>query len=285
MYVHLIAMAAVAALSTLPEPGTARPGAAQIVAAERDFAAAAAARGVTAAFRAYIAPDGIIFRPDPVAGAAILKQERDEPGAPVLRWWPVHAGISRSGDLGFTTGPWTVVRDGRPVIGEYFTVWRRQHDGSWRFVLDHGPRTGIDRFARDAPVTELPLAPHERGSAPRAFAQIVQLESRLAAAAAGDSRLFLAPALAEQVWLMRPGAAPAVGRTEALNQLQKDPSRLAFSRLGGGISKAVDLAYTYGDVSWRAAGGRRRGHYVRMWQAQRDGWKIVIDELVPAPPR
>ena len=43
-----------------------------------------------------------------------------------------------------------------------------------------------------------------------------------------------------------------------------------FSPLGGGASKAGDLAWTYGDARW--TGGR--GHYVRIWQRRGGAWKI-----------
>ena len=59
----------------------------------------------------------------------------DPTTAPSLVWWPNWAGISKSGDLGFTTGG---VEVGGARTDHYFTIWRRQADGSWKWVYDGG---------------------------------------------------------------------------------------------------------------------------------------------------
>jgi hypothetical protein len=41
-----------------------------------------------------------------------------------------------------------------------------------------------------------------------------------------------------------------------------------------------DLAWTYGHAAWD--GGR--GHYVRIWRHDRQGWRIAFDEILEAPP-
>ena len=59
---------------------------------------------------------------------------------------------------------------------------------------------------------------------------------------------------------------------------------LVSTPLGLGVSKAGDLAYTYGALSWEESGKRRRGHYVRIWQRRPRGWALLVDEATPAPP-
>ena len=49
--------------------------------------------------------------------------------------------VAPTGDLAFTTGPvYPLPAPGdtaRPApVGRYFSVWRRQDDGSWRYVID-----------------------------------------------------------------------------------------------------------------------------------------------------
>jgi ketosteroid isomerase-like protein len=60
-----------------------------------------------------------------------------------LRWAPTFAAISKSGDLGYTTGKSkrrTVEADGKVMEreGRYLTIWRKQKDGSWKVEIDHG---------------------------------------------------------------------------------------------------------------------------------------------------
>src|SRR6185295_1413148 len=68
---------------------------------------------------------------------------------PLLAWQPAYAGMARSGDLGFTTGPWEFkgdVNDKTPSgYGHFVTLWKKQSDGSWKFVVDLGithPQSG-----------------------------------------------------------------------------------------------------------------------------------------------
>lgn len=60
-----------------------------------------------------------------------------------LTWTPVGAGISTSGDLGYTYGNCefrSTGKGGKPVVayGKYNTIWRKQRDGAWKVVLDMG---------------------------------------------------------------------------------------------------------------------------------------------------
>jgi ketosteroid isomerase-like protein len=49
------------------------------------------------------------------------------------------------------------------------------------------------------------------------------------------------------------------------------------------VSRAGDLAFTYGDALWQKDGQAVRGHYVRVWQRRRGAWKLIVDELTPVP--
>ncbi|MDB4887492.1 MAG: hypothetical protein JWN79_2930, partial [Gemmatimonadetes bacterium] len=60
-----------------------------------------------------------------------------------LAWHPVAGEVSAAGDLGFTAGNavFTGRRDdGGRLVGysKYLTVWKKQRDGQWRYVVDGG---------------------------------------------------------------------------------------------------------------------------------------------------
>src|SRR5206468_7970386 len=115
-------------------------GLSSLVEAERAFARASVARGTRAAFLENLADNSIIFHPHPVDGKKWWNAQPVRPG--VLTWQPIFADVSRAGDLGYTTGPWEFRPNGpddRPVaFGQYFTIWKKQRDGSWKAVLDRG---------------------------------------------------------------------------------------------------------------------------------------------------
>ena len=63
-----------------------------------------------------------------------------------LKWNPIKADVSEDGTMGFTYGNWEYpVKDKKGEItttyGNYVTVWKRQPDGKWKYVLDGGNTT------------------------------------------------------------------------------------------------------------------------------------------------
>jgi hypothetical protein len=101
--------------------------------AERAFAADAQVLGQWTAFRKWAADDATMFAPQPVKAQAWLR-DRKEP-AKAVEWWPTVSWVSCDGSLAVNTGGsrWP---DGS--AGYFTTVWQRQADGSWRWLVDGG---------------------------------------------------------------------------------------------------------------------------------------------------
>jgi ketosteroid isomerase-like protein len=64
-----------------------------------------------------------------------------------LTWSPVSAGISASGDLGYTWGTYefrSKQKDANEFVehGKYMTLWKKQPDGSWKVAVDMGNTVG-----------------------------------------------------------------------------------------------------------------------------------------------
>jgi ketosteroid isomerase-like protein len=255
---------------------------APVVAAERAFAADGRAMGVKASFLKHSASDAIIIQPDPVNAHQSLAAAPDlVPGAKrsILVWWPLWAGVSRSGDLGFTTGPFTL--DDKP-IGHYFTVWKKQPDGSWKWVFDGG----VDADPRGEPpvgsrATYLELAPAGSTSPEVASSEVRAAEDELARRATSDLRGAYLARLADDARMHTAGRPPDKGRASFDGALASRGQSMELAYLGGGASQAGDLVWTYGDARWTASGEAKRGHYVRVWQKRTDGWRIVFDQILP----
>lgn len=97
--------------------------------------------GMKKAFLQYIDNEGVLLRPGhlPLQGAVaidFLSQLSDT--AYTLTWQPMKAEISKSGDLGFTYGVYTLSIKDSVYKGTYVSIWKKQNDGSWKFVLDSG---------------------------------------------------------------------------------------------------------------------------------------------------
>ena len=58
-----------------------------------------------------------------------------------LSWEPVSGEVAHSGELGYTWGNWKFVLPDTIIYGNYFTVWKKQEDGTWKVALDGGNTT------------------------------------------------------------------------------------------------------------------------------------------------
>ncbi len=256
---------------------------APVIAAERAFAAMGAEQGIAPSFLANMADDAIVFSPDPVNARAVYSKrppgKSPKEGGALLAWWPNWAGIAGSGDLGFTTGP---VEVNGQRNGYYFTVWQKQADGGWKWVYDGGTPSDAGKApGTGAPVLRLSSGATSRLAPAKAMAQVKDAEARLAALAVTDVPAAYDPVLAPDARVQGSAAAPATTSRAVAEELARRSHEIQFAHLGGGVSAAGDLAWTYGDARW--AGGR--GHYVRMWQRREAGWRLVYDQIldVPAP--
>lgn len=258
------------------------PDAGPIVAAERAFAADAPVMGLTASFNKWSVPDAVMIAGGQVQTVRdVFPPDVPRPAEEIrLEWWPNFAGISASGDLGFTTGG--VAVNGQRT-GHYVTVWARQDDGSWKWIYDGG--NGSPSADAAGPESEpRVLSPGEAFSRPgRVIDELLAAESVLAMGSAMGERLS-ARRYADDAVLYVGRRPPATGREAIAAALAAQPADLRFGPTEGATaSEAGDLAYTFGPVRWTSDGQPREGHYVRIWQ-WRPGWKIVLDQIIPAPP-
>ena len=122
----------------------------EILAADRAFSAMSKEQGFPDAFIEYADPEAVIIRggDEPLKGSSAIFNYYDQRrGSTVeLTWEPIEAEIAGSGDLGYTYGRfYTMVIDSlgetKKRKGYYISVWRKQDDGSWKYVLDGGTST------------------------------------------------------------------------------------------------------------------------------------------------
>lgn len=266
-------------------PGTDAPPAGvntdAVVAAERAFAARAGEAGWIPAFRAFTAPDGQIVQADLVSAPQSLAETPDD-GVRTLYWEPAYAGIARSGDFGFTTGP-VSFDEARTPRGQYFTVWRRQPDGSWKWIYDGGPGPVAEAGplrAADYAVPSLPIAAQGVG-AEAAAAQVRALETGLSRAAD------LSGHLASDAHVYRARRPRAYSAADAAANIVFPSDSVTYSLRRVESSSAGDLVFTLGEARWTQDGATRNGFFGRIWQLRPAGWRVVYDQVVggaPPPP-
>lgn len=122
----------------------------ELIAADKAFYKESLIKGTGRAFIDFAANEVILMRQKqfPVMGKQALEQlyqNKDTVALP-LKWEPVKAEVSPDGKLGYTFGNWqyTEVDDNGNIdrtYGNYVTIWQKQTDGSWKYVLDGGTTT------------------------------------------------------------------------------------------------------------------------------------------------
>ena len=116
----------------------------EILEAEKDFNDLAQKEGITKAFQAFAAPDGVIKRGNEIikGNQAIAQWYAKNSGSnETLSWKPDFVDVSTSGDLGYTYGSFKFTSldslgNKEEATGKFHTVWKRQADGTWKFVWD-----------------------------------------------------------------------------------------------------------------------------------------------------
>jgi ketosteroid isomerase-like protein len=113
---------------------------------DREFNALAADSGLAVAFSYFAADSAVILQrgSSPIVGReAIRAAHADEKGPSPLHWEPYFADLAASLDIGYTLGNYRYVYNdstGSEKIsyGYYVTIWKKQSDDTWKYVLDTG---------------------------------------------------------------------------------------------------------------------------------------------------
>jgi hypothetical protein len=126
---------------------------AELAKAEADFCAKVAEAGIGEGFHAFMAEQAFdagrltLSRAEYGEGLKAARARGPAPKGAKLTWAPMMVDVSDDGTLGYTWGKYEFTPPPAPDgtqppsgTGLYLTIWKRQADGSWKFVYDGGPR-------------------------------------------------------------------------------------------------------------------------------------------------
>jgi ketosteroid isomerase-like protein len=257
-----------------------------LVANEFAFASKAKEVGVKESFLQFIADDGILFRPGPVNGKKYLSENKSSNA--YLAWYPTNAAVARTGDLGFTTGPWEYRKNKTDstaiAFGNFCTVWRKQPDNSWKFVVDIGNDN-------DKPIRKpLPLKYDTtqfknsqrliRGAKHEKPEELLNLDREFSSIA---SKTSLAQTyqkyINDKTEILRDGTSPLTGSSSIVEFVSQGRFHYKFVPAGGGISSLKDFGYTFGELiiykDEPSLGDQY--NYLRIWQKDEKHWALLVE--------
>ena len=277
------------------------PSLASLVEAERAFARTSVEKGIRDSFYEFFAEDGINFQPHPTKTRESIRKRPAQASRPpiTLNWEPVTADISRAGDLGYTTGPYWLTDQSpehRPTQhGYYFSIWKKQSDGSWKVEVDAGVQTPAPA-ASSQPVSFHPARASEYKQksagvnleAERAALLNLEREFSKTAKADGFVKTFMG-FLNDDARLHRNDMFPLTGKDAIRAFLAGKTMAVTWEPIKSDVSQSNDLGYTYGSYELKdnstSAATAEKGYFVRVWKRNKDGkWKIALDTKYPLPP-
>lgn len=269
------------------EPDAEEVALGSLVDAEFAFARMGSERGIREAFLANFSDEGIAFEPAPVRLRETWSA-RPAPADPLalkLAWEPAQAGVARSFDMGYSTGPFTLSSATQPVPrhGVFFSVWQRSRGRTWKVMIDAGISTpGPVDFAALGAAPR----PHFAGRANPARERSRILDAE--AGGFGEGATGMTPngyvqRIAADVRLHRDGAAPIASRALVAPTIARTMSRVSWTPIDARMSAAADMAFTYG--RYREIDHDQHvtdGYYAHLWLRDASGaWQLAYDIALP----
>src|SRR5215204_3744549 len=250
-----IAFVLILPLTTLAQQSPNQSALKEMVETEQAFSKTAEVKNARQAFMEFIADDGLLFRPGAVNGKKWMSEHPVLPWdkKPLLAWQTAFAGMAEAGDLDFTTGPWQTKADingAKPgAYGHFVTLWKRQRDDSWKFVIDLGishPQSGG------------PLSIWKVDGTGKPRVVIAEDTAKLTQALMHRDREFSVDGLklgvadafrtyaSEGVRLYIPNKRPFIGRNASVEELASIKGNVVWQPIAGDVSLSADLGYTHG---------------------------------------
>ncbi len=115
----------------------------EMIEADRQFSKMSEKEGIKNALMHYIDNKGVLLRPNSmplVGGNAVDFISQGNDTSYIMTWEPSGGTVAKSGELGYTFGVYSIKPKLKDTIyyGTYVSVWKRQKDDTWKFVLETG---------------------------------------------------------------------------------------------------------------------------------------------------
>jgi len=244
----------------------------QLIQVEKDFAAYSVAKNTKAAFLTYLDSSGVVFENGKaVNGIATWNKREVRPG--VLNWHPQFAEISASGNLGYTTGPWTFQRgtimDSVVARGQYATIWQLDKSGKWKFIAD----LGVNELPTTDTSEAIEINASKFSSSPIDLASLLQAENAFIRLFNKNKSEAYGQFLSDHAIVNRNRHLPATFIGDQNNYIMETPSEMKFTIDHSGISNSGDLGFVYGTTVSKD----KVDNYLRVWRREKNGWKIALE--------
>ena len=252
-----------------------------LVKAETEFAESLAKNGSKTAYTTFSANDGLVFRPNPVNAKTFYGSQ---PEATDVVWSPAFAKVSRSGDFGYTTGPFTIAGK---EYGQYLSIWKAVN-GKWELALDLGisHNKPLNKFTKEYVEPKDSYKPKFLNDKQRQTgAEIIgTTEETLNTLLKTHGVSAFAGFVNHDVRVLFPGYEPILGKDKAVAFFNSMFAKVTLKRTKVVKADGGDLAYTYGVAAIDYKADLRESfNYAFVYERQSDAmWNLVAIVFAPA---
>jgi ketosteroid isomerase-like protein len=244
-----------------------------IVKAENNFEKACMEKGIKQGFLENLDSSAVVFTEKGIVNAFQFWNSLSNFEG-IYSWAPSYAEVSKSGDWGYTTGSVEYreksLQDTPTFYSQYTTIWHKNKDGNWKYLVDIGNRHPSKKIDRTTVEVKTPkfqtqikedfLADLEKGFS----------ETLINSGIEGVRDFY-----SEKYILNLNGEFPITNLNEAMVKLSPHLKYLSFAPYGYKIAPAGDMAVVYGYITHQG----KTNHYVRVWRNEQNGWKIALEVI------
>jgi ketosteroid isomerase-like protein len=282
---------------------------------EVEFSNAAKQIGFISANTKYAAADAIVFRPLEINAkewsrlnsikefarknnisdiGEWMKKNNVKDTIMVVQWTPSFVDVSLAGDLGYATGPFENYSVNPVGHGQFVTVWSKQQDGKFKFIMDFGSNLLPSGSAFVKELAFQPAGSHARITylnvdTARVSNDILALEQRIneVCQSAGDIaayKEFGSP----DIRFMYQSQFYVKGIDSLDHRIHLQTGRHTWHPKKAVVSASGDLAHVYGTHTFAEGDVVKEGYYMRIWKKlPGKPWAIVVQvrSLVTALPK
>lgn len=252
--------------------------------AEKEFAQAITKNGDKEAYVAFSLPNALVFRPNPVNVKTFYAAQTESNKS--ISWTANFAKVSRSGDLGFTTGPYEYI-DSVKKYGQYLSIWKADK-GKWKLAIDLGTESNKP-LAKISPQF---IEPKDHVSFKFMNEKDIKASKDVILTNEKSLNTFLKTHgiaafggfLTDNARLLFPGNEVIEGKGKILTFFNGMVSKVNLKTVGVDKALGSDLAYTYGvaTIDYKAD-LRESFNYVFIYEKAADAtWNLIIQAFVPA---
>ena len=285
---------------------------------EVEFSNAAKQIGFIAANTKYAAPDAIVFRPLEINAkewsrlnsvkefarknnitdiGEWMKKNNVKDTTMVVQRTPSFVDVSIAGDLGYATGPFESYAVNPVGHGQFVTVWSKQQDGTFKFIMDFGSNLLPYAFVKEPAFQPLGssvnltdrIQTYKIVDDGKATDEILALEEQFTAVGQSDGDIAAYKQFGSRdMRLMYQSQFYVKGIDSVYSRVSRQNGKHTWHPKKALVAASGDLAHVYGTHTFRDGDVVKEGYYMRIWKKlPGKPWAIVVQvrSLVVALPK